>query len=789
MRSVALALLGLTLAASARDIAVSPGASLATARDEARAGDRIVLRGGIHRLDDTLRLGPGSSGVSWIAAPDEKPVLSGGIAVTGWKAGENGRFTAKVDLENFRQLWVNGTRAKRARGAAPAGLNFWGKNEAGVETYDNPPGLTGTPGYKPGKLKDIAPAGYTTTDASLAGWKNVDDLEMGFFSSWSHKIARVAKITRHDGGAIIEMAQPGFFLCNRAGGAVARMPAYLENALELLDEPGEWYFDRPSRTLYYLPRPGEDMTTAEVIAPRLETLLEVKGAHDVRFEGLTFAHATWLRPSTALAHPEVQANCIASMDNGYFRPEHEKGWVPVNGEHVKCPANVVVDACRGIRFEGCTFTALGGAGLDLQNGSQSNVVSGCRFEDIAANGIQVGGLTREDHHPSTPERVVKDNRIENNVITRTGQDYTSGIGVFAGYTEGTVIAHNEILEVPYSGISIGWGWGMPDAGGGAYVDPIKWNTPTAARNNRIEHNHIHHMMQRLNDGAGVYTLGRQPGTVIRANHIHDGGKSQLSGGVYLDEGSADIEVTGNLIYHMPRPLMFNNHKQNRRASCTVEGNLHTPPAGPAPGVKGKALRGGSGIDTPVDADPPQFTVTAWVRLERYPEGPDARRWIVCRTAHEHTDRNISLFVDTNSICAYLNIGGGPANCFEAKGAGEALPLNAWTQVALTYDGDALRVYRDAKEVGATRIGRPRVPGTAPLTIGARSDRFSAFDVGDIDEVRLFDRALTPAELVKADETAEGLVKHWDFEHSAEQDAAAKIAAAAGLQSPYRRVPE
>ena len=89
---------------------------------------------------------------------------------------------------------------------------------------------------------------------------------------------------------------------------------------------------------------------------------------------------------------------------------------------------------------------------------------------------------------------------------------------------------------------------MPDAGGGAYVDPIKWSTPTAAKNNRIEFNHIHHMMQKLNDGAGVYTLGRQPGTVIRGNHIHDGGTSDLSGGVYLDEGSADIEVTGNLIY-------------------------------------------------------------------------------------------------------------------------------------------------------------------------------------------------------------------------------------------------
>ena len=499
----ALAVIMIALTASAKDITVSPGNSLTKARDVAQAGDRIVLHGGTYRLAEPLVIGPQNSGVTWMAYRDEKPVISGGVVVTGWKPDVNGRFKATVNLDNFRQLWVNGQRVKRARGAVPAGLKFWGKHEASVKKYENPPGLTGTPGCLPGKLENIAPAGYTSPDAKLADWKNPGDMEFGYYSSWTHMVSKIEKITKTDTGALIEMSQPGFFLNCRKGGSRAGQPAYMENALELLDEPGEWYFDRPTHTLYYMPRPGEDMAKAEVIAPKLEKLVEVKGAHDVQFKGLTFAHATWLEPSTAFGHPDGQANLTAPVDNSFFRPEHERGWVPVNGEHVKSPANVIVDASRGIRFDGCTFTALGGAGLDLQNGSQSNVVVGCRFYDISSSGIQVGDVTREDHHPTDPRRIVKDNQILNNVVTRIGAEYTDAIGIFYGYTEGTVIAHNEIFAVPYTGVSGGWGWGMPDAGGGRYACPVIFKTPTTCKNNRIEFNHIYDVMKVRHDGGGI----------------------------------------------------------------------------------------------------------------------------------------------------------------------------------------------------------------------------------------------------------------------------------------------
>ena len=146
------------------------------------------------------------------------------------------------------------------------------------------------------------------------------------------------------------------------------------------------------------------------------------------------------------------------------------------------------------------------------------------------------------------------------------------MGVFAGYTEGTRIAHNEICRLPYSGISVGWGWGEEDAGGGGgYEQPFHYDTPTPAKNNRIEHNHIHHVMQPMADGGGIYTLGNLPGTIIRGNHVHD----NPGGAVYSDEGSGFIEITGNV--GIGSKLWQNNRAQDRIATCKVEGNFFDVP--------------------------------------------------------------------------------------------------------------------------------------------------------------------------------------------------------------------
>jgi hypothetical protein len=538
-----------------------PFATLGRARQAVRAINAtmrddivVLLHGGVYPIDRSITFGPEDSGfnghnVIYRAAPNETPVFSGGKRVVGWTPDEKGRWKAPAPADDFRQLYVGGVRVTRAKGPPPAGLRLFG------------------------------PDGYKTTAVETARWRNPGDIEFCYRVVWTHSRCRVQDIRREGDEAVITMLQPQFTQARTKAGARIVNPdaIYVENALELLDEPGEWYLDRSARTVYYMPRPGEDISTIDVIAPVVETLVALRGTLDkpvrhIALEGVSFQYGNWLRPSR-IGHCDVQANFITDSDKnldvvGGLRNRHN--------ENLKSPANVLCHAAKSVRFERCTFARLGGAGLDIEFGSQDNAVVGCRFFDIAGTAIQVGDVLRDDHHPDDPRRIVKHNSVVNCVICDCCLDYMGGVGVFAGYTEATRIAHNEIFRLPYTAISVGWGWGMEDAGGGAYQQPHRYDTPTPAKNNRIECNNIHHVMSAMDDGGGVYTLGRQPGTVIRGNFIHDckpavGGRGWLQG-IYLDEGSADIEVVGNLVRGM-KPLACNNKKQNRIAACNIHDNI------------------------------------------------------------------------------------------------------------------------------------------------------------------------------------------------------------------------
>jgi hypothetical protein len=554
-----------------------PFASVEWARRQVRAVNQemtgdivVVLRGGTYKIIQPIVFeaadsGTGGHDVIYRAAANELPVISGGKRITGWHADSGKRWKAKTDLDDFRQLYVGGIRAIRARSGVLGAVT----NPGLCEFLKN----IGRGGGLPGAER-VDNEAYRTSAVDMAKWLNKGDIEFCYSVVWGHTRCKVEHIERQGDHALVKMLQPYFLHARTKEGVQADLPAYIENALELLDEPGEWYLDRPAKTVYYLPRPGEDMSKVEVIAPAVEKLVELRGTRDapvqrLRFENITFQHGSWLRPNK-IGHCDVQANFVVDSDrkDSFTR---KGSFVNVHNENLKSPANVVCHAAKSVRFERCNFCQLGGAGLDIEVGSQDNVVSGCRFFDISGSAIQIGDVLKDDHHPDDPRKIVRNNVVENCSIHDCAVEYMGGVGVFAGYSERTRIMHNEITRLPYSGISMGWGWGEEDAKGGAYQQPFLYDAPTPAKNNRIELNHIHRVMQVMQDGGGVYTLGNMPSTVIRGNHIHD--NIGEPGGIYLDEGSGFIEVTRNLVYAVPKPMFCNNAAQDRRATCKEHDNV------------------------------------------------------------------------------------------------------------------------------------------------------------------------------------------------------------------------
>lgn len=549
-----------------------PFRTLMRAQAAARQGAAVYLQDGTFTLEDTWRFDARDAQTVYRADTDAHPVVSGGKAVKGWVADAEGRWKAHVDAADFRQVYVNGKRAIRARGPVPEGTERYGD----LQYFDGD-------------------AGHLFPDAAMVSWRHPSDIELGYYNSWGHIICKVKSISADGDRARVSMEQPWFMLASRKEGVQATEPSYIENAFELLDEPGEWYFDRSEHTLYYLPNEGEDMTAASVTVPVLETLVDIRGTldkpvDDLRFENITFAEATWRLPSQ-IGHIDEQAGFRFSAANIFERDDH---LVNVHNEYLKSPANVVVHAGTHIRFDDCTFTRLGGAGIDLECGARENVISRCHFFDISGSAIQIGDVLAADHHPDDPRLIVAGNRVVDNEIHDIGVEYQDSVGVFAGYVRETIVAHNHIYDLPYSGVSMGWGWGEADAGGSTYAGPYRFVTPTPARDNRIEFNHIHDVMRSRNDGGGIYTLGNQPGTVIRGNHIHDNTIGGGPGGIYLDEGSGFIEITGNCVYNVGTPMNYNNHCQNRTETC----NEHDNSFGVVPGQEGfpQAIADAAGVE-------------------------------------------------------------------------------------------------------------------------------------------------------------------------------------------------
>ena len=536
----------------------SPKATLTSALRQARewrrtednriqGGITIYMEGGTYAFHEPVFIRPEDSGTKESptiirSVGDEKVILSGGISINGWK--KQGKvWVADVPAFNgrpldFRQLWVNGKKAVRARDVE----DFEKMNR--ICSVDEKNEILYVPAVSIRRLIDNK------------GNLKAKYAEMVLHQMWCVANLRIRSVEVQGDSAAIRFHQPESRIQFEHPWPRPMVTTdghnsafYLTNARELQDVPGEWYHDIDARKVYYYPREGEKMQEVEVIVPAVETLVRVEGTLDrpvchIRFEKITFSYTTWMRPSEK-GHVPLQAGMYLTdgyridpkMQRNYLNhPLDNQGWLG------RPAAAVRVVAARQIDFERCRFEHLGSTGLDYEEAVQGGVVRGCLFRDIAGNGLLVGSFSpaaHETHLPYDPadrREVCTQQHINNCYFTEIGNEDWGCLAIAAGYVGDVNIEHNEISEVPYSGISLGWGWTQ---------------TVNCMRNNRVHANLIHHYAKHMYDVAGIYTLGSQPKSYVTENCVHSIYKPGYVHDpnhwfyLYTDEGSSFITVRDN----------------------------------------------------------------------------------------------------------------------------------------------------------------------------------------------------------------------------------------------------
>jgi hypothetical protein len=495
-----------------------PFATLVRARNAARelAGDSVlvVLEPGRYTLTEPLVFTPEDSGVTYSGLG--QVTLSGGRRITNWKpVTVQGRQLWAADLPEvragkwyFRQLWIDGERRVRARHPNAGYLEV-------AEVPDTKPDATWSKGQ----------ASFRFKAGDLKAWPTLTNAEVRVMNRWVE--SHLPVVSLDESNRLIRFGKRSVFKLDPGD------LYYLENALEALDAPGEWYLDRAAGTLYCLPLPGEDLRRAEVIAPALPQLVRLEGrpesgqyVQNLVFRGITFAHTEWYFPSGfAAGENKVDVDPPPADQIGGFAQAA-----------VGVPGAVYGVGARQCRFEECRLIHLGGYGLELARGCQSNLISRCELGDLGAGGLKLGETALRDN----PAELARANVVSDCEIHDGGRVFHSGIGLWIGQSPGNRILHNQIHDFYYSGISVGWTWGYGRA---------------LATNTLVEYNHVHHIGKLANgdgpilsDMAGIYTLGLHRGSVIRNNLWHDIAGLRYGGwGIYFDEGTTEILAENNLV--------------------------------------------------------------------------------------------------------------------------------------------------------------------------------------------------------------------------------------------------
>ena len=465
----------------------------------------VYLRGGVYPSLEAIEFTPLDSGrngyeVVYEAYPDEVPILDGGVSVEGqWTAyGNAGILRVQLDesIVDMREMVVDGKRQQRAV-SQPI-------KSAKVD----------------GDLKKAI-----TSNAGLpsSGFAHPEDLFYSVIKQWRHYILPIHDIVRGDEYSVIQFEDEliSMYINNHNYMVDYNNYFVLENALELLDEPSEWYYDKRTHMLYYMPEAHVSMGHAEVKVPQTEEFIQVKGSsnsnrvENLRFEGIHFVNATWAEANER-GMASAQSNTIVNEDG------------PFNNV---IPAAFNVNLASNITIHRNTFERIGKSAINAEKGIANVQIVGNIFNDIAGTAISIGSPTH-DSLARAGDNLPRDITVSNNVLREIATQFWGAAAIAAYYYDGLDIVHNDIQGTNYTGVSVGWGWS-------ATVDSL--------RNLKVNHNRIDNFNRKVTDGAAIYSLSSHVNAQYSGNYVKNANGSFNAGGLYHDERSSNFTDTNNVI--------------------------------------------------------------------------------------------------------------------------------------------------------------------------------------------------------------------------------------------------
>ena len=340
---------------------------------------------------------------------------------------------------------------------------------------------------------------------------NPEDVQVRILHYWHDELMLLTSVDRASGK--LSLSRPSSMLIRD----IDRY--YFENVFEKMNEPGEWYLNRKTNKLYYVPDPGENADELVLYASSLERLVEIDGADGIEFDRIRFTETDWTVPTPG----------------GWLSDWRSEADIDALQAALDVRGVVEVKNAENVAIVNCEFINLGADGVKILGGVKHSRVESCFFRNIAATGVFVGGTNCLSGAPECTADIT----VKNNDISGYGRKFFCAIGIQVTFCDGAVIDHNEISDGYYTAISDGWVWGY----GYQLTNNIK-----------ITDNLIYNIGQGwLSDMGGIYTLGVQPGTVLSGNVIHnvaaDPGQGGYGGwGIYPDEGSSQITVEKNLVF-------------------------------------------------------------------------------------------------------------------------------------------------------------------------------------------------------------------------------------------------